>query len=258
MMEAVKTATEGDRALYAFDAPDFEIQFNARPGADIPHIVYHRLRKPTLAELNEREAGISQEMVEVSKHETELVSTDDTANMRLWDKLVTAIKGYRGFEDWREPSDDEKRQLRASHKSFAVRNIYAGSCAIDADDALVSLSGDVWTIKQMIGPDGDNPLFTVFHVLREPNEAEYAKFKRTANKTSYMSGSRKTRFKVRSDLKPYIEMYDALIETIEGGTVGGLPFAADRRDAFIRAIDPIWKRQIVQTLMGALDVQLLD
>ncbi len=245
-----------ETALYPFDADSFEVAFNARPTAENPTIVYHRLRKPTLQELIERESQITYELIELNSREDEIKSDDETANARLWDKIVLQVKGYRGFDEWREITDEEKAQMKPGHKVTAIRALYAGSCSIEGDEDGVSIGADVWTIRQEIGA-GNEPDFIVRHTLREPTEAERVKFKRSNSSTSYVKGAKKSQVRVRTNLKAYCELYDALIENVTGATVTDEYWSQRSRD-FLSAIDPIWKRQVIQTLMSALEAQLSD
>ncbi|NBW18706.1 MAG: hypothetical protein EBR82_63110, partial [Caulobacteraceae bacterium] len=99
---------------------------------------------------------------------------------------------------------------------------------------------------------------TVDHILREPTESERAKFKRNASKVSFIRGAKRPRTKIGADLRAYVEMYDQLVTDVEGGTVRDKGFADSERGVFLAAIDPTWKRLIVQTLMAALEASLLD
>lgn len=244
---------------YAFDADFFEVPFNARPGSDKPLIVYHKLRKPTVAELLDRESQITYEMVEISSREEEIRTDDEMANARLWDKVAVAVKGYKGFDDWHELTPEDRSAMRSGHKSIAIRMLYAGTCEIEGDEDSVSIGADTWTVRQEIGAKKD-PDFVVRHILREPTEAERAKFKRSSSSTSYVKGAKYQQVRIRTNLRAYIELYDALIENVIGGTVGGRGLATDNgfRNQFIPAIDLIWKRQIIQCLMSTLEAQISD
>jgi hypothetical protein len=241
--------------LYPFDADTIAVEFNARPSADNPTIVYHRLRKPTLAELIEREQQINYELVELNSREDEIRSDDDLANARLWDKIILEVKGYRGVDDWRAVTDEDRAAMKPGHKTMAIRALYAASCQIEGDDEGVSIGADVWTVRHEIGA-GKEPDFIVRHTLREPTEAERIKFKRSSSSTSYVKGAKKSQVRVRTNLKAYCELYDALITIVEGGSVNGLVGA--NLELFRAAIDPIWKRNVIQTLMSALEAQLSD
>lgn len=243
---------------YPFDLEFCEVQFNARPGADTPTVVAHRLRKPTIAELVEREKAINLEIVETTAREEQIVTDDEAATCKLWNKLILEVRGYRGAQDWRPLADEEKAAMRPGHKTMAVRAMYAGSCAVEDEGVEIGIGADTWTVKQSIGISEEQPDYTVLHVLREPTESERNQFRRSASKVSFIRGSKRARTRINQDLTAFVKMYDALVVNVIGGTVGGKPFSECDRTQFLTAIDPTWKRLIVQTLMNAVEAALLD
>lgn len=255
MNEASKLKTT-EANLYEFAPDSIEVAFNARPGAENPSIVYHNLRKPTLGELIEREQQSKYEIVELTNREDAIEAEDDMANSRLWDKIAVSVKGYKGLDTWVILTDEQRSKMRIGHKATAIRAMYAGSCEIEGDEDGVSIGPDVWTVKHSIGPKKSAPDFIIRHYLREPTEAERAKFNRSSSSTSYVKGAKKQQIRIKTNLRAYVELYDALIEVVEGGTVNG---NADATIAEFRAaIDPVWKRLIVQCLMANLEAQLSD
>lgn len=243
---------------YAFDAPYYEVQFNARPNSDAPLLVAHRLRQPTLTELIERESQINLEIVETSKREEEISTDEEIANAKLWDKVILEVKGYKGFDDFRPLTETEKAAMRPSHKRVAVLGMYAGTASILNDDAELSIENDTWTIRHLIGTNPEHPAFTIDHILREPTELERVRYKRGASKIRLVRGSSKARTRIASDLKVFCELYDALVMNIDGATVKDRDLIASNRSEFLAAIDPVWKRLVVQTLMGSIEAALLD
>lgn len=243
--------------LYPFDYTNHEVAFNARPNSDKPHIVHHRLRRPTIGELQDREKMLSLELVE-SGREEQIITNEEAANANLWDKIVTDVKGYKGFDDWKSIAATEKASVRPSHKSMAIRAMYLGGATIVSDDEEVSLTANNWTIRQTIGADSDNPLYEIFHTLREPSQIEQEKFKRNSSKTSFIRGSKNPRTKIAQDLRAFVELYDALILSVTGATVAGKSWEENHPQGFVSMIDPIWKRMVVQTLMSTIDAALLD
>jgi hypothetical protein len=248
--------------LYAFHADEVIVPINARPQSETPVIVYHKLRKPTFVELSERESQIKYELVEISSREDEIQSEEETANARLWDKIAIAVRGYRGVDDWRDLTAEDKAAMRPGHKTAAIRAMYTGFCEVEGDEDGVSIGADTWTVKQSIGVKRDAPDFVVIHTLREPTEAERVKYKRSASSTSYVKGAKKSQVRIKTNLKAYVELYDALIQCVEGAKA--VKFWTDvahdegLKKLFLREIDPMWKRQVVQTLMSNLEAQLSD
>ncbi|HKX32101.1 MAG TPA: hypothetical protein VJ302_30725 [Blastocatellia bacterium] len=265
-MDAVKTAPAAENAgkPYRFDESEFDITFNARPGAEKPTLVTHRIRKAADEELVEWENASAFQSIEVSKREDEIRIDEEAMNARLWRKIIDKVKGYRfgdglPVDEFRTLTDEQKDQMRTSHKVGAIRALYWSSCEVDyqevpGEDEGISFSGEIWRIKQTIR----GGVFTVIHSLREPTEPERLKFRRSASSTTYLRGSRKQQSTTRTNLRAYIELYNYLTVNIEGGEVGGLTFAESNQASFLKAIDPIFKRQVVNCLMGAIDTELQD
>lgn len=252
-----ESQSEAEPNLYPFDLTHVEVGFNARPNTETPKIVYHKLRKPTLQELKERESQVKAELVSVSNREEEEHTDEISANANLWRKLIVAVKGYREASDWRELSDAEKADMKVGHKSRAIRKMYLGTSLLESGDDDVSIGAEIWTVRQEIGPQGD-PAFIVRHSLREPTEGEREKFRGSARRTSYVRIAKKTHTKIKTSLQAYCDLYDATIISIDGATVGNRPLGAENRKVFLAAIDPLWKRQIIETLMETLEGQLSD
>src|SRR5262245_10582027 len=103
--------------LYPFDLEFISVSFNARPTTEKPKIVQHKLRKPTLQQLKDRENQIKNELVNVSSREDEDITDDTMADANLWRKLIAEVKGYRGAAEWRELSDAEKDEMKPGHKA---------------------------------------------------------------------------------------------------------------------------------------------
>lgn len=270
MSEAVETAVEKlddlivqsqsaeSPTLYPFDLAFIAVSFNARPNTETPKMVWHKLRKPTLQQLKERESQIKSELVSISSHEDEDRSDDTTANANLWRKLIVAVKGYRGAAEWRDISDAEREEMKPGHKVRAIRQMYAGDCLIEAnEDDEVSIGAETWVIRQDIGANRE-PDFVIRHSLREPTQPEWEKFKGTAQRSSYIRGAKRLRRKFNTSLQSYCELYDAVLLSIEGATVDGKIFSPETRKAFLLQIDPIWKRKIIETFVDTLEGQSSD
>jgi hypothetical protein len=261
MSEAVETAVEKideSPTLYPFDLEFIDVSFNARPNSETPKIVWHKLRKPTLQQLKERESQIKSELVTVSSREDEDRSDETVANANLWRKLIVAVKGYKGAADWRELSDAEKDEMKPGHKSRAINQMYIGAFVVESgEDDEVSIGAETWIIRHEIGANRE-PDFVIRHSLREPTQGEWEKFKGAAARMSYVRGAKKPRRKFNTNLQSYCDLYDAVLLSVDGGTVGRQPFSPETRKAFLAQIDPIWKRKIVETFIDTLEGQSSD
>ncbi|HEY6401144.1 MAG TPA: hypothetical protein VI479_07030 [Blastocatellia bacterium] len=242
---------------FEFDEDIHEISFAATTRKGETRTVHHRLRKPTLEELNERESQIKYETIKINPKEIEVRNDQRTADANLWGKIVQAVKGYKDADDWRELSDEEKSKFNGSHKSQAIQGLYAGQSKIEGDGDYVPIGPVEWTVRQEIGPN-EEPDFVVRHILREPTEDERLRYNRIASSTRYVTGAKKEQAQVRTNLKAHIEVYNALIQNIKGATVAGMEFEISDRKQFLDAIDPIWKRDVIQCLMTNLEAQISD
>jgi hypothetical protein len=98
----------------------------------------------------------------------------------------------------------------------------------------------------------------VLHTLRLPSESERRQFRSKATQTRYVRGAKKLRTSIVSNLRVFAQLYDTLIMHIEGATVDGEVFTPANRSRFIAAIDPLFKRSVVQAMINALEAQLQD
>lgn len=240
---------------YPFDQSEIIVEFNARPGAKTPQWVSHKLRKPSLDELVIREKESDYEIHEVGKEFRE-VPGDNDPNVNLWNKIAMAVKGYGNAQDWHTLTDADKAAFLPGHKVSAIRALYAGD-AVVADDVVVNFSGNEWRVILNIGPLAD-PAYSITFSLREPTEKERKHFDNTEGTRGEKKGTKNRQIVVRTNLRSYTELFDAVITGIAGGTVGDQEFSAANKDAFLAQIDANWKRLIVIRYWQAISGSLLD
>ncbi len=240
---------------YPFDQDKITIRFIAKPAdpekpESKPVYVSHKLRRPTLEELIEWDKAQPYETIEVSKRENQIISDDFSASIRLWDKVILEIEGYSqkgGDLSWQEVTDAHRGKIPASHKWTAINGIYRSSAKVEGDESEgFSLDEREWRVRQEIGSPS-NP-FVVVHTLREPTEMEARKYRRASSSTSFIRGAQKQHLKVTTNLNAHVELYDAVIQSVETGGQAVAP----------ASIDPLFKRQVVAALMDGVDAQLGD
>lgn len=250
--------------LYPLDQTEFEIEIVAGK-----HILSHKLGKPTLTQLMERESQSHYETEAISNEEERVSADDEMANARLWDAIATGVKGYRVNKadgspvgDWRPLTDELKRAIPATHKAAAVRGMYQFTCETETggDDEGFTLAAEDWTIKQTFG-DADFPDYVVRHILRTPTENERREFKRKSSDVRFSKGQRKLKTKVVTHLKAHVELYDLLTTDIQGatwdsGSATNHQVKMDKVD--LKIIDPIWKRSVIDCLMREFEAGLSD
>lgn len=259
-----ETALSPESAIPAYPLDQQEITVNIKAGG---HVLSHKLTRPTLAQLIEREERTPIQSVSVSETEEAIAgdSDDETANARLWDEIATEVKGYRlssepaeVVNNWRTTAE-LKKYVPPSHKSGAIRAMYQSSVDMEKDDGEgFTLGEQEWTIRQTFG-DPDFPAYLIRHVLRTPTETERRDFRRKATEVRFGKGSRKQTTKVLTKLKAYVEMYDLLFVSIDGATVNEHSYTSEgQRRPFLELIDPVFKRQIVDCLMKEFDARVSD
>jgi hypothetical protein len=249
--------------LYRFDEAELYSRINVRPEATKPAYVTYKLRKPNLEELAEWIKSAVYQSTEVNKRENESRYDDTAANVKLFNKIALAVRGeWQSASDFRALTDEQKERVKVDHKVAAVRGLYSSTCEIDygteeQELELMIFGGQQWTVKQQISGDK----YTIVHTLREPTEAERVKFIRVRANTTYLTGARKQQHTTRTNLKAYVELYDAVIVDVQGGTVGGYEMNDSRaveRAKFIQQIDPVFKQLVIQKLMAAIEAEYQD
>jgi hypothetical protein len=285
--ETPSTPTVTNSDDYQMDLDPFKVKINIFPSADKKHEVTHTLRRPTFAEEEARERMmplIISDAGKIDGSEASSMSLDDEpANVRLYDKIAISVNGYalaRGEKPTKEdvPVDkvistgDEgdvtvKDLIPPSHKSAVINGLYPASYEVDFGDEEFFFAlggGREWKVRQEIGgkfkrEDGTlSPAdYTVYYVFREPTQEERKKFRTqaisavTLKTTSGNKDRRSTNLKVISDL------FDALIQVIDGATIGG--GSIDVRDKKQLALIPAtFKKGATIRLMNFLEADLSD
>lgn len=268
---------------YQMDLDPFKVKINIFPSADKKHEVTHVLRKPTFSEEEARERMmplIISDAGKIDGAEASSMSLDDEpANVRLYDKIAISVNGY-ALKRGEKPSKEDvavdtlvegettvKDLIPPSHKSAVINGLYPASYEVDFGDEEFYFAlggGREWKIRQEIGgkfkrEDGTlSPAdYTVYYIFREPTQEERKKFRTqaisavTLRTTSGNKDRRSTNLKVVSDL------FDALIQVIDGATIGGKEI--DVRDKKqLEKIPATFKKGAVIRLMNFLEADLSD
>lgn len=249
MTEAVTTPKTP--ALYPLDQNEFEIAISIKLAEDRSKQLHHKVRRPTMAELLERESQSVTEMEEVAPGEDAFHTEMDGANSRLYDKIAIQIKGYKAAgvnpAEWTTPTPEMLAKIPTAHKSTVVSGLYLSKCDVEADNEDgFDLDGGSYVVKQEIGA-GDEPDYVIRHTLRAPTETERRDYDKAAGKASQVFGSRKRKIRFRTNLKAEVALYDKLFISLDGAT-----------PANPESVDPIFKRQAVQALLTSLNASLSD
>lgn len=204
----------------------------------------HTLRRPTVDEILARDKEIESETPIGRDGSFSLPDPTATEEIdaKYYDKIMIAVTGYPG-------------EVPARHKAAAFNGLYRRE--IDLNDGTDVFAEEI-TIVEEIGT-GDEPDFTIKHVLRQPTEADLKKFRQRSHGGELKPGRRgKSIFRPYSNLRLAITLYDQWLVSISGAQVGGKTFSADNRLEFLAAVDPLIKRGIVSTIVGEVSSGLLD
>jgi len=286
VVEETVPQKEEKAGVYQMDLDPFKIKINAFASADKQQELVHILRKPTFGEEEARERMmplIISDAGKIDGAEASSMSLDDEpANVRMYDKIAISVQGY-ALERGSKPTDEEidvnttlsvegeektvRELIPASHKSAVITGLYPASYEVDfgGEEFYFALGGGrEWKVRQEIGGKYKRedatlapPDYTVYYVFREPTQEERKKFRNqaisalTLRTTSGNKDRRSTNLKVVSDL------FDALIQTIEGATIAGT--SIDVRDKKHLALIPAtFKKGAVIRLMNFLEADLSD
>lgn len=236
--------------LYPLTAAETVVQLYIKRG-DKTETIQHKLRRPTFAELLEREQQSVAEVEEVAPNEDAWHEDSQAANAKLWDKVCLGVTGYRiGGQlatEFVAVSPELAAKIPLAHKHAAISGLYLAKCTLEAgEEEGFSLDGDSYVIRQTLG-DENAPSFVLLHTLRQPTEAELREYNKRASTATSVSGARKRKIRIRTNLKADVELYDKLATALSGATPPDP-----------RGVDPILKRQVVQTLIAGLNASLLD
>lgn len=253
---------------YPFDQNEFNIPITIKFSDSKSLTITHKLTRPQMPDLLERESQSTTEMEEVAPNEDAFHTDTEGANAKLWDKVAKQVQGYKlaGFskDDWLDVTPEVAAKIPSGHKNAAISGIYAARCIVEreSDDGF-NLDGESYVVRQEIGA-GDDPAYIIRHTLRQPTESERREYDKSAGKASQVFGSRKRKIRFRTNLKAEVALYDKLVERVDGGTVRGETwdtYTAESKEqlgGFVATIDPILKRQVVQALLSSLSASLSD
>ncbi len=257
----MNTAATLKRPAYDFAASEFEVTFPVKwANKDGRLVVTHKLRQPTLGEMIEYKKKQVYERQYNSQGEliNELGDVA-TADQWLWDQLAVAFSGYPGMpEGLNEVTDDNRSQMRSTHKEGAINHILTATATILQDQSSTSFAGGEWVVQLDFGTNPENPTHSVLFKLKEWNERERRDFERAGATIRGRSEGRTTINRSSVNLKAFSDLFDELLIGVENGTINGSDFATAGREAFCRAINGEFKVQVISALTRTWKANLSD
>jgi len=169
-------------------------------------------------------------------------TAQEDVDAKYYDQIVVKTEGYPG-------------SVPGYHKAAAFQGLYQREIYVDEDADI--FADEVAVIEEIGG--GDDPDFTIQHIMRQPTEQELKRWRRRSANSEIKPGKRgKQKLVTTSNLPAAMEFYGLWLVRIEGATVGGAACSPDRRDEFIAQVDPLIQRKVVSTFAGEFNDELTD
>lgn len=258
--------------VFDFAKASFEGEINVSTNPKKVKLHQARMRRATNEELVMRERESTFETKQVSSTESERLDNNTGPNARLFDKVVTELKGYRlKSEDpslsreFRTPTPELLAAIPSNHKSRFVEGMYIVDAEfVDENEDETVLGGDmVLPVDFFIGFQ-DDPSSIVRFELPECDEDERSKFEKRANQLRDVAGSRMRHSKVVTNLQASIDFFVDLMNrpgasVSENGVVNGVSFsqAPDKR-AWASQLDPVYMSLIINTAFTKYNAKRQD
>jgi len=249
-------------------AEPFDVSFEAR-GRHGKIRVRHVLRRASTKDLLERDAAQPYRSRD-NGEDIEEVLTDTSASpadIKLYNKLVLLTEGYAAVltESNSQDKDARKTALDAvppTHKQSIIGAILPVTTkyvpeplpegASAEGEVFVWGEGLTYKFESEVGVNG---AFKVTTVMREPTETQMNDYRARSTHFFVEKGQRKPVTRVTVDLRPAIEVFDALVESIDGFVVGGEQFDVSNK-LHLQLVDPYFKRSVVDQLMKQTQLDL--
>lgn len=204
----------------------------------------HILSRPTAEMILAREDELQPE-IPIAK-DGSFALPDSTAqeetDAKYYDQIVIKADGYRGA-------------IPVAHKAAAFQGLFRREIYLDPE---CDIFGDEVTVLEEIG-GSDEPDFVVRHVLRQPSEAELKKYRQSTAGGRLLPDKRgRQKLVTSSNLRTAMRFYDTWLVRLEGATVMGSAFSAEKRAEFLALVDPLIQRKVVTTIVDELTGGLLD
>lgn len=169
-------------------------------------------------------------------------TAQEETDAKYYDRVVIKTEGYTG-------------DVPVAHKAAAFQGLFRREIYLDPD---CDIFGDEVTVLEEIG-GGEEPDFTIRHILRQPAEAELKKYRQSTSGGRLLPDKRgRQKLVTSSNLRAAMRYYNTWLVRIEGATAGGSAFSPDKREEFVALVDPLIQRKVVGTLVDELTGGLLD
>jgi hypothetical protein len=216
--------------------------------------VFHRIARPNIQQLQERDDKQPYRSQMVNEDRERLLSdVSGRADAELYDQLVLLTEGYKyNVVDGQDESARTQalNSVPRAHKSDMMRAILEVKSEVVPEgeeevDTFVWGQGLTYRIRTEIGDQGQ---FVAYSTMREPTNRQLDDYSLASTDFEIEKGQRKPITRVHTKLAPAVQLFDELVDAIEGFTVNGKPInVKDKRQ--LALVDPYFKRSVLDALM---------
>ena len=222
---------------------------------DQKFLLKHVFRVPTLDDWVDYHKGTSQLGLSKGRDTIEMSNVRQERDQALWETLIVKVEGYLWKGKPITEQKDWKERIPLAHKLEAISGfLLSGREDVPEEAALIETKGfDLAEagveMKFAIFQNGKTER-VVFH-FGAPEAKDYLRFSRLTSKMQLQRTKQRnvSAIRVPTDIRPFVELFDKLIEKVEGYVFQGKDVmeVPDWKDK----IDALQKRMAVQEVFTA-------
>ncbi len=222
--------------------------------------VTHYLRPATFGDWLDYEVRSKIKTMRVAEG-TQYGAVSEEAEEYLWNKLARRVKGYKGIS---EINDETRDRIPFLHKTAAIRRGLGAVYPKEPDDLSADQDDEEQSSRPRefsFEPESDSVIISITamqngqehelrHALKLPSFQQVKRFRQRRFSWIDVRGSRRGESIISSNLKVVVDLYDSLVQSVEGYVIGDNAFelGPDNKDK----IDAIHKQVVVDSLFDLL------
>jgi len=222
----IEQEVEQEIELLPLDAAERVVCFQ-RAGSVCRHI----FRRLTPADWDAFFANVAAEFAGEDRGYSQVIDTD-TASLVLYARAILRAEGYR-TRDARKPEElpSWPECIPQDHRMAAI-DVLMNTWRPEADDSLLLEAEGKSVSLEAVWNEGEPGKMKVYsglvHRFKVPTAEHRRRFLRAKNKCFVVGGSRRGKTMIPSSHGVLLSLYDDLILSAEGYSVGGRPIAPDQ------------------------------
>lgn len=241
----------------AFDlaATHFSCPVNIAPSDHKAHWTYHNVRRPSRAELLQRELDSTTKTKPKGGGRSLIIINSDEADEALYDLIAETVGGYTADGMNVAVTSDLLKRISGGHKRAAINFLYSGHAKVEWKPEMAFFDYDASKPLRVIHEFGtrEEPEYTIFWQMRRPDVLEKADYRLNSTQIYTGGGGRRAQSELVSNLEVSIRLFNRLFAGVEGAVLNGEAYTDAMRDEFLAAIDPVVMSQVITAIMDAED-----